>query len=431
MSRQDRPTKNDIAWDKLFKRYNILEKIAENGLFAIESAQINQERETRLMVKFDHHDNLPKLFRDNNLSILPISRSQYVIGNCETHLKVEYDSSINIVTWEFPEELESIDPTDLYSESSALHCAFNLGIIEDLVERETKFTVSGRMSTGEFDFKVNNSLDKRQISLKVKNSQCEIDGGFEGEDCFVLVEAKNYFVDDFLIRQLYYPYRLWSQKLSKKVIPVLMTYSNDVFTFFVYKFDNDTDYNSIKLINMKRYTIAPEPIHRSDVDDIFHQVRIVPESDVPFPQADMFERVVDLLSLLVEKDLTKDEITQNYQFNSRQTNYYTDAGRYIGLVDKYKDAETKEIFFRLTEEGREILGKQPKLKYLALIGKILEKEVFYKAFELTLQNGEIPSKQEIIEIISEVRSDVNPTTAGRRASTVSGWINWIWEQIED
>lgn len=182
---------------------------------------------------------------------------------------------------------------------------------------------------------------------------------------------------------------------------------------------------------MKRYTIASEKIQRSDVERIFREVKKVEEPKVPFPQADIFERLVDLLSLLVEKDLTKDEITQNYQFDSRQTNYYTDAGRYIGLVDKYRDPETKEIFFVLTGRGRDILGKQPKLKYLDLIGKILEKEVFYKAFELTLQNGEIPLKQEIVEIISEVRSDLNHGTAGRRASTVRGWIGWIWEQIQD
>ncbi|NER35888.1 MAG: translation elongation factor [Oscillatoria sp. SIO1A7] len=425
-------TKNDIAWDKLFKQYNILEEIAENGLFVIEAAQINQERETRLMVKFDSQDKLPKLFRDNHLSILPISRSQYVIGNFETHLKVEYDRSIKIVAWEFPEELESIDPSNLYSESSALHCAFNLGIINDVLLEPTLFyTVSGRMSTGEFNFQIKNSLDEGQLTIEVKNSQCEIDGGFEGENCFVLIEAKNYFVEDFLIRQLYYPYRLWSQKLSKKVIPVLMTYSNNIFTFFIYEFENDIDYNSIKFIEMKRYNIAPEKIYSTDVDNIFHQVKIVPEPDVSFPQADRFERLVDLLSLLVEKDLTKDELTQNYQFDSRQTNYYTDAGRYIDLVDKYQDTETKEIFFSLTDEGRDILGKQPRIKYLDLIGKILEKEVFYKAFELTLQNGEIPLKQEIGEIILEVRSDLNPTTAGRRASTVRGWINWILDQIQD
>ncbi|WP_200888864.1 DUF7226 domain-containing protein [Aphanizomenon flos-aquae] len=40
---------------------------------------------------------------------------------------------------------------------------------------------------------------------------------------------------------------------------------------------------------------------------------------------------------MLNKELTKEEITANYQFNQRQTNYYTDAARYLGFVDKYKD----------------------------------------------------------------------------------------------
>ena len=36
----------------------------------------------------------------------------------------------------------------------------------------------------------------------------------------MIVEAKNATVDDFLVRQLYYPYRLWQAKTYKEVKPV-------------------------------------------------------------------------------------------------------------------------------------------------------------------------------------------------------------------
>ncbi|NET51987.1 MAG: hypothetical protein F6K09_25805 [Merismopedia sp. SIO2A8] len=157
-------------------------------------------------------------------------------------------------------------------------------------------------------------------------------------------------MDDFLIRQLYYPYRLWSSKVSKQVVPVLMTYSNDVFSFFIYKFKNDYDYNSAFLLKQQNYVIDSEQIQLSDVNDIFGQLKLMAETtDIPFPQADSFERIIDLLSLLFEKDLTKDEITENYQFDVRQTQYYTDACRYIGLVNKNKNYSTKEKFFSLTD----------------------------------------------------------------------------------
>lgn len=65
-----------MAWKILFDKYKILEEVNKNGFFEIKASEINQERESRLMAKFDHDVNLPEIFRDNNLSILPIFRSQ-------------------------------------------------------------------------------------------------------------------------------------------------------------------------------------------------------------------------------------------------------------------------------------------------------------------------------------------------------------------
>src|SRR4028118_2340462 len=374
-------TANDKAWEKLFETHKILEEVARNGFFEIESAQINKQRQSRLMVKFDHSVNLPDIFRDNDLSILPISRYKYVIGKFDTHFEVKYDSEIEVIPFDFPPGIESIDYTNLYSESSALHCAFTIGIIDDLVGEKTAYTVSGRMSTESFDFNIINSLANEPYSIKVENSQCEIDAGFESENYFVLIESKKYWIEDFLIRQLYYPYRLWSKKITKKVIPVLMTYSNDIFSFFIYEFSKDEDYNSLKLREQKNYTIAPEEIQRSDVALVLNNIKVIAEPDVPFPQADKFERVVDLLSLLLERDLTKDDITENYEFDRRQTDYYTNAGLYIGLIENYKDSLTKKVTFRLTSEGRSILQKRPKLKYLELINKIRSEERFSRNAE--------------------------------------------------
>ncbi|WP_293142861.1 type II restriction enzyme [Okeania sp. SIO3I5] len=346
-------TKNDVGWEKLFERYKILEEVNKNGCFKIEASQINQERESRLMAKFDHIVNLPKIFRDNNLSILPISRSQYIIGHFHTHLPVKYDLEIPTIYWQFPREIETIDYTNLYSESSALLCAFNLGIIDDLVESKTRFTVSGRMSTGTFDFSIENCINNQSYSINVINSQCEIDGGFETDDRLILIEAKNYRVEDFLIRQIYYPYRLWSNKITKKVVPVLMTYSNDIFSFFIYEFADISDYNSITLVEQKNYEIASEEIRTSEVNSLLTQMKIIPEpAKIPFPQADKFDRLIDLISLLLENDLTPNEITENYQFDKRQTDYYTSAGKYLGLIEK------QGKIFTLTDEAKYIL-RQP------------------------------------------------------------------------
>jgi hypothetical protein len=75
-----RQSKNDVSWEVLFKEENILEQIKRNGYFYISSSRINKQREARLMTKFDHAVKLPKIFRDNGLTIQPVSRGDYIIG---------------------------------------------------------------------------------------------------------------------------------------------------------------------------------------------------------------------------------------------------------------------------------------------------------------------------------------------------------------
>ncbi len=428
-------TKNDDAWEKLFEKYKILEIIAQKKCFEINSSQINEFRESRLMAKLDHNVNLPKIFRDNKLSILPISRSRYIIGYFNIHHEVNYNREITVDKFERPKHLEIIDHTNLFSESSVLHFAFNAKIIDDLIGEETFCTVSGRMSTDCFKFKIKNIKDDSFYDLEIENSQCEVDGGFESENHFLLIEVKNYSVDNFCIRQLYYPYRLWSDKTSKKILPILMTYSNDKFSFFVYKFDNNLEYNSLSLIEQKTYVVQPEPILTSEVSDVFNSIEIISDTNnIPFPQANKFERVVDLLSLLAYKDLTKEEITESYQFSERDTQYYTDAGRYLELINKkYTDYEPtkKEIVFCLSAEGKSIMKKNHKLKVLALIKKVLQHEIFYQVFKLASEWGAIPSTEIINDLISINAIEIKGETISRRSSTVKRWIEWIWDQIDD
>lgn len=205
-------SKNDIAWEKIFEKYCILDKLANNERISISSTEINQFREARLMTKFDHRSQLPKLFIDHNLSILPTSRGTYEIGKFKTFCDFNKDD-IEITPIDFPTFLESIDYKDITSESIAINCAFVSKILHDFTGEENLLpTVSGRMSSSVFDFTINSG--QNILKINVDNSQIEIDGGYEGDSSLNLIEAKNYISDDFLIRQLYYPYRLWSNKIG-------------------------------------------------------------------------------------------------------------------------------------------------------------------------------------------------------------------------
>lgn len=72
------------------------------------------------------------------------------------------------------------------------------------------------MGTGCFDFEVDTLRKTKGKSVSI-NAQCEIDGGFENEASVVIMEAKNVVHEDFHVRQLYYPYRLWRSRVKKPI----------------------------------------------------------------------------------------------------------------------------------------------------------------------------------------------------------------------
>lgn len=419
-------TKNEAAWKRLFEKHKILEKIEKYGVFEITSSQINKFREARLMTKFDHRKNLPEVFKKYNLSILPVTRGSYLISQFEAYKDFE-EKETEIIKVPFPTYIESIDYENITSESAALNCAYVSGILSAFIEDEEILpTVSGRMSSDTFDFLIK-TRSRTDVRINVNNSQVEIDGGFEGLETLSLIEAKNSLSDDFLIRQLYYPYRLWSKKISKRLKTLFMTYSNGIFTFYEYDFQNPEIYNSLTLIKQKKYSIEETEISIENILEVLKTTRLVKEPEIPFPQADSFKRIINLCEILNESELTRDEITANYDFDPRQTNYYTDAGRYLGLIEKCR--EDGQIIFSLTDEGQRLFRLKYIPRQLKLVELILSHKAFSETFKLYIKQGVLPSKYEIVEIMKSsnlynVRSE---DTFYRRASSIAGWINWILE----
>lgn len=421
----------DRNWETLFVRHNILNQIEENGFFIITSAQINEVHEARLMTKFDNRVNLPRIFQENQISILPLTRGSYILGNFDAYQYLNYDTNIESTNFNLPAHIESINYNDLYSESACLHCAYVSGIIDDIAEEETLPTISGRMSSGSFRFEIRNTVRGNTYPISVENSQLEIDGGYESLNKLILVEAKNFTADDFLIRQLYYPYRLWKSKVTKDVIPIFMTFSNDVFSFFIYHFENLNEYNSIRLVQQRNYVIAPEQITLDDIFEVLERVQIVQEPAIPFPQADSMVRIVDLLGILMEHgELSAEYITLNYAFTDRQTAYYTTAAIYLGLVNKRRDGNT--VYYFLSDVGRRIMSLRHKQKYLALAEQILKHEVFYRVLRRYFDTASPVSKDEIIEIMNNcyLYNVHTQSTVQRRAQTVQKWIEWILDLVD-
>ena len=422
-------SKNDIAWEAIFEKYRILDRLAKNDRVSISSMEINEFREARLMTKFDHRSQLPELFVEHKLSILPTSRGTYEIGAFETFCDFNKED-VEIVPVNFPTFLESIDYKDITSESIAINCAFISKILHDFTGEENLFpTVSGRMSSSLFDFAINSK--QKTFRINVENSQIEIDGGFEGDNSLNLIEAKNYISDDFLIRQLYYPYRLWSDKIVKRVRPIFLTYSNGIFDLREYEFTNPELYNSIRLLQHKKYALQERYVNIENIQNIFDNVQVTKEPELPFPQADSFERVINLCELLKQKGfISKEDITHNYDFDHRQTDYYSNAAKYLGLIEGR--CENQQIGCTLTQDGIRIFNLPIVERQLEFVRLILSRAAFKNTLKLYFDKGDVPTKDEVIEIMKDARlyNIDSEQTYRRRASTVISWINWILELIE-
>lgn len=420
-----RDSKNDVAWRTLFEKHRIAETVAWARSFVISARMINRFREARLMTKFDHKANLPAPFVEHGLSILPVTRGNYVIAPIETFHQFEDEHvPVPIEVIPSPAHLQTINHTHIPSESLAIHCAFATGMLGRFTSDPALMpTVSGRMSSSTFRFTIDRT-DATPQTLQVENTQLEIDGGYEGSDSFCLIEAKNVIASDFLIRQLYYPYRLWSQRLTKPVRPIFLTTSNGIFHFREYTFTDPTHYNSLHLIRQKRYVIGDYAINRDTIRHLLTQTRTHPEPNIPFPQADSFERVINLCELLYQSsELGGDDITQNYDFEGRQTHYYVDAGRYLGLIDKERRDGNMTYF--LTERGEKLFDMPIVERQIAFIRAILAHEPFNRALKLYLDGDARPTPTQIVHIMRGCHLQYADTTAHRRAHTLLSWLDWI------
>lgn len=440
-------SKNECAWCQLFEKYNIDETISKNGQYIISSKDINEFREARLMTKFDHRFQLPKTLSDRQLSILPVSRGGYVLSNMEIFENFTENPKLDITEFTIPAHIESLDFSTITSEALAINGAYVSQIIADFTQDENLVpTISGRMSSQSFNFNIQ-KVGKGEpfLQVNVQNAQVEIDGGYEGVASLNLIEAKNNLFSDFLIRQLYYPYRLWQNRIRKKVRPIFLTYTNGIFHMREYQFDDLFSYNSITLVKEKKYRLkntSEQVINIEAILKISHTTPIVDEpTDVPFPQADSFERIINFCEILynnTDEDYTKEALSYNYDFKEkdsfdmRQVDYYTNAAIYLGLVKKVET--TGKLVFELTDIGLSLFKTGCIVeRQLKFIRTILAHKVFNKTLELYQHKASEPTKNEIVQIMKDsnlynINSD---STFRRRASTVLSWVNWILGTIEE
>jgi len=427
--------KTESAWDALFDKYDIVEHVHKDGSFLIKAEQIKEFREPRLMAKFDHKNNLPRAFRKQGLGILPVSRGDYLIGPFNLfapHQAPDDATPFSLAT--LPGAVKSISPDSITSEAVALNCAWDSNILHDFLCEETLYpTLSGRMGSNPFSFHIRDESGARRSEVSVDGAQIEIDAAYEGAGCIAVVEAKMNLAEDFIIRQLYYPFRHFSSlAIAKLVRTVYLTYSGGVFHLAEYSFGDPLDYNSVALVKSGRYALESSSLSRKDLLKILDMTIVEPEPDgIPFPQADTFARVVNLCERLAVRPMSKEDIEECYGFDPRQADYYYNAAAYIGLAKKEGGRGSRVV---LTASGRRWARLSVARRNCRLVQLLLRHEPFRRVLQLTLSRGAVPGTKEIRDVLLKTNprlGDSGRETYSRRASTVRHWTQWMLNLVDE
>lgn len=249
------------GWNAIFKKYfrdhdfDKKEAILTADMIkdATRGFRETSEREPRILAKIDSREDLPKMMKDRNLFLLPIKNGEYVILKGEGFHDIEpIEQPVKIFKSKLPFELKSAKIGG--SEMQHLDFAFNTGLVSEFsgIDSNLYLQIRGRKYTPEFKFRVG------KFNVIVKSVQTEVDAGYEGEHVILIVEAKNPKATNFIIRQLYYPYRQWKAQTGKNVVPIFFAHDHkdNIYHFWKYKFEKEDDYNSIKFVNSGRYKIV-------------------------------------------------------------------------------------------------------------------------------------------------------------------------------
>lgn len=422
--------KTNEAWKKLIEKYNIVERIKEDGKFRILSKQIKEFREPRLMAKWDSSESLPSVLKKHNINILPDSSNSYILSDFELYEKIpQLTEHVTEMQKVMVPDYETLEIKHITSESNAINLLVLSNILDDFLEVEGNVqTFNGKMGSGKFDFFVDTKRGKEKIT--VNNARIEIDAGFENKESVVIMEAKNVVHPDFHVRQLYYPYRLWKQRVTKPIRLVFSVYSNMIFRLFEFEFNDLEDYSSIRLVKEKNYSLQDTKITLEDLLKVYKNTKVKTDdnqvkSDVPFIQADTFERIISLLEQLYENSMTTDEIAELMQFEPRQSDYYFNAGKYLGLFEKVKDDEKDAIVVQLTNLGKNVYKMNYKDRQLKLVELILEHKIFNELFLYTFKKHELPPRELVMKKMREYNV-CGERVIHRRSGSVLSWLKWIF-----
>lgn len=398
---------NHDGWDEIFHELPIVERVNTVGYFDITADQIKaiSRREPRLMAKIDFREHLPGVMEKEKLAILAITNGKYRIARFDPFIQIESVSPVTPVSIPFPANIITLNPQKLAHEAAALDAAALSGILTQVFGEEVSLTIRGRSRSPNFNFFLNG------IEFPVSGVQIEVDGGYEGPTSVNLVEAKVGSRNNLNVRQLIYPQLAWEQAIGhrKSVRSFICFYQEPVLRFIpiVYEGGQCSADHSHEIA----FIIEPE----AELD--LQEIAVNPNADtpvlgVPFPQADRFETVLAMFSIVVrEEEIAKEQLLQDFDVDPRQIDYYSNAMRWMGLV------EMEQGVVRLSQAGREMANLPHAEKIRRMAEVIFREPIFHHVLRHGTAN--VPP-----ELFKRWHCE-SESTRNRRLQTVKAWINYF------
>ncbi len=373
--------------------------------------------EPRLMTKFDRREEMPPALTDRGLFFLPVTNGKYGLAPGDGFHNLDEIPGPEIIhRCQLPFMLESSRYGN--SEAARVDLAFNSGLISRFTGTDRLYpTIRGRKYSPTFRFRVG-PVD----FPPVHSVQVEVDGGYEGEREIILIEAKVGRWDSFHIRQLYYPYRFWTEALpGKHVRSVFLRCDpvDDLYCLYEFEFKDPLDYLSIGLVKSEKFKVvqapAEESLEESPAISIACDTTVAKKTFIP--QADSIDRIM-AIPFMVEEGLdTATAISTESGISHRQADYYCQACQSLGLIQRERPrlslTSHGERFVRMTPGQRiNLLARQ--MTRLPIIRSALSE--LYREGSLTLGS--------LTGIIGRI-SGLSGETLRRRAKSLLAWLAWL------
>lgn len=397
---------NHDGWEEIFSELRIVERVDAKGFFDITADQIKKisGREPRLMAKIDFREHIPPVMGKEKLAILAIANGTYRIGRFDPFIEIEPVSIVTPTSFAFPGNIITLNPQKMAHESAALDAALVSGILHEVFGEDVVLTIRGRSRSPDFVFPLNG------IDFPISGVQIEVDGGYEGATTINLVEAKVGPRNNLSVRQLIYPQLAWEQIIGKRkaVRTFICFYQEPILRFIPVVYTNGV----CKADHGNEMAFILEPVAKLNLGAIqANPSAPFPVLGVPFPQADSFDTVLAMFSIIVnEEEISKESLLLDFDLTPRQINYYSDAIRWMGLID------IKNAIVKINREGRIVaaLSHAEKMKTLAEI--IFCEPIFNHV--LRKPGQDVPAQ--LFE-----RWNIGGTTPDRRLKTVQAWVNYF------